>query len=88
VTLGSGRSGATGAVAADGLFDVDSRPRGAAVVVNGRRAGVTPLRLPGLAPGVYAVHLELSGYRTVRADVPVDGAQPARLAVTLEAVRR
>ena len=80
--------GPAGAVAPGGLLEVDSRPRGAAVTVNGRPAGVTPLRLPGLPHGVYAVQLELGGYRTVRANVPVEPGQPARLAVTLEVVRR
>ncbi len=67
-----------------GALDVDSRPRGATVRVDGRRAGVTPLRLASLAVGTHVVELELSGYRVVRAEVTVERGRSSRLAVTLE----
>lgn len=67
-----------------GTLLVDSRPRGARVLVNGKPVGVTPLRLPGLAPGPHAVRLELAGYRTVTSTATVAGGTEARVAVTLE----
>jgi hypothetical protein len=67
-----------------GSLDVDSRPRGATVHVDGRRAGVTPLRMGSLPSGAHVVELSLSGYRVVRTEVTVEGGRPSRLAVTLE----
>jgi hypothetical protein len=71
-----------------GTLNVDSRPRGATVSVDGRRVGTTPLRLPDLAAGAHVVQIELQGYRTVRAEVTIERARPARVAVTLEPDRR
>jgi hypothetical protein len=71
-----------------GTLNVDSRPRGATVSVDGRRVGTTPLRLPDLAAGAHVVQIELQGYRTVRAEVTIERGRPARVAVTLEPDRR
>lgn len=67
-----------------GALDVDSRPRGAVVTIDGRRAGVTPLQLTSIDPGSRVVRLELDGYRPIRADVTIRPGERARLAVTLE----
>lgn len=67
-----------------GALDVDSRPRGAVVTIDGRRAGVTPLRLPSLDAGARVVRLELDGYRSIRAEVMIRAGERSRLAVTLE----
>jgi hypothetical protein len=67
-----------------GTLVVDSRPRGARVLVDGRPVGVTPLRLSGQVPGRHAVRFELAGYRTVTSTATVAGATEARVAVTLE----
>lgn len=69
---------------AAGTLVVDSRPRGAVVTVNGRRRGVTPLRLPDVEAGSYVVRLQLTGYRTISGTVDVRAGEQARLAVTLE----
>ncbi len=67
-----------------GALDVDSRPRGAVVTIDGRRAGVTPLQLTSLDAGARVVRLELNGYRPIRAEVTIRPGERARLAVTLE----
>jgi len=84
VTLLGGESSAGPAV---GSLDVDSRPRGATVFVDGRRVGTTPARLADVTAGSHDVRIELPGYRTVRAQVTVERGRTARLAVTLEAGR-
>jgi hypothetical protein len=60
-----------------------SRPLGARVMVDGRYVGVTPVRVPHVAPGRHQIRLELSGYRTVTVPVVVSGGQEARAAATL-----
>jgi hypothetical protein len=67
-----------------GSLDVDSRPRGATVRLDGRLAGLTPLRLGSVGTGQHVVELDLAGYRVVRAEVTVERGRPSRLAVTLE----
>jgi hypothetical protein len=62
---------------------VDSRPAGAAVSIDGRPVGVTPLTL-AVAPGIYSVRIERAGYRTVTSRVEVAAGQRPRLAVRLE----
>jgi type II secretory pathway component PulL len=71
-------------VATTGSLTVDSRPKGARVTIDGRVLGATPLSAPGLAPGVHAVRLELSGYKTVTTSVTVKAGEAAKLALTLE----
>ena len=63
---------------------VDSRPAGAAVLIDGRPAGVTPLSLAGLAPGTYSVRIERPGYRAVTTSVDVKAGERARVAARLE----
>jgi hypothetical protein len=67
-----------------GALVVDSRPRGAIVTVDGRRRGVTPLRLPDVPAGSHRVRLQMTGYRPIAGTVDVRAGEPARLAVTLE----
>jgi hypothetical protein len=74
----------SGAVSADGSLVVDSRPAGAAVLVDGRRVGVTPLTLKAIAPGAHTVRLEHAGYRTVTTTIEVKAGERARVAARLE----
>ncbi|HUF47991.1 MAG TPA: PEGA domain-containing protein [Vicinamibacterales bacterium] len=85
-----GRSAADGAPrpAGVGSLEVDSRPRGATVTVDGRRVGVTPLSVPDLPAGRHVVELGLEGYRSVRSEVLVRAGERARLALSLEAGTR
>jgi hypothetical protein len=73
-----------GAVARDGALVVDSRPAGAAVTLDGRPAGVTPLALASIAPGPHTVRIERPGYRPVSTTVIVTAGQRARVAARLE----
>jgi len=69
-----------------GALDVDSRPRGATVSVDGRSVGVTPLLVPKLSPGVHSVLIQLAGHRTVSHKVSVIAGKQQRVAVTLERI--
>jgi hypothetical protein len=67
-----------------GSLVVDSRPGGAAVTIDGKPAGVTPLLLTVVAPGSHIVRIERVGYRSVTARVDVKAGQRARVAARLE----
>ena len=69
-----------------GAIDVDSRPRGARVIVDGRYVGLAPLRLADVGPGDHEVTLELGGYRSATGWVRVDAGQIEKLTTTLRAV--
>ena len=57
--------------AAAGSLEVDSRPRGARVTVDGRPVGQTPLKVPAVSPGDHRVLIELTG--TPARDVDGEG---------------
>jgi hypothetical protein len=67
-----------------GTLVIESRPSGAAVTVDGRPAGVTPLTLTDVAAGRRTVRLEHAGYRTVTTTVDVRPGERARVAARLE----
>ncbi len=46
-----------------GVLRVESRPSGAAVLIDGRVVGTTPLQISDLEPGQHQVRLELPGHR-------------------------
>lgn len=69
--------------AALGSLSVDSRPRGARVVVDGKRLGVTPLVVSALSPGVHRVTIERSGYAPLVTRADVKAGERARVNVTL-----
>jgi hypothetical protein len=77
------RSGADVSLA-KGSIEVDSRPRGAHVVVDGRAVGQTPLKVPAMSPGDHRVLIELIGHRRVTSIVKVVAGEQTRLAVSLE----
>lgn len=54
-----------------GAIRVESQPPGAAVFVNGRRAGVTPLVVRGLAEGEHTVTVSLAAHGDETRRVPV-----------------
>ncbi|MBP8273219.1 MAG: PEGA domain-containing protein, partial [Acidobacteria bacterium] len=70
--------------ASTGTINVDSRPKGAQVTIDGRALGATPLSAPGFAPGTHSVRVELAGYKPVTTSVTVKAGETARVAVTLE----
>jgi serine/threonine protein kinase len=66
-----------------GAIEVDSSPRGARVVVDGRFVGLTPLRLPEVASGSHAVTVELAGHSSVTRRALVESGQTAKVSVAL-----
>jgi hypothetical protein len=71
-------------VAFVGSLYVDSRPRGATVLVDGRDAGRTPLSIPELAIGMHVVKIEMDGKKPVTATPRIVAGQTERVTVTLE----
>jgi len=69
-----------------GAVDVDSRPRGAEVVIDGRVFGRTPFRAPALRPGVHDVVLKLGGYSPAAQRVNVAAGHRSIVNVTLQAL--
>jgi len=70
-------------VASTGALAVESRPTGAAVVVNGKPSGTTPLTISDLAPGEYRVTMTMEGYRPFATTVRVVAGERARAAARL-----
>jgi hypothetical protein len=67
-----------------GALVVESRPAGATVYVDGRRAGTTPLSVTGMRAGEHAVRLDLPGYRRWTASVRVVAGEHNRVTASLE----
>jgi serine/threonine protein kinase len=70
--------------AAVGSLLVESRPNGAAVTIDGKPAGVTPLTIASITPGTHTVRLELDGYRPLTHTVIVKSGERVRVAASLE----
>jgi hypothetical protein len=70
-----------------GELYVDSRPRGATVIVDGKSVGVTPVRLRNIAAGAHAVRLELVNHSTWRTSATVPAGREARVTASLERIR-
>ncbi len=66
-----------------GMLNVESNPRDAAVYVDGRYVGQTPLTRLDLAPGRYRVEVERSGYTPVTRTVTIAQGRTTNLRVTL-----
>ncbi len=77
------REGAA-ATARTGSLVVESRPVGAAVFLDNRQIGVTPLSVPGLAPGTYRIRLELNGFNPWITATEVRPGDRTRVAASLE----
>ncbi|MCX7741070.1 MAG: PEGA domain-containing protein, partial [Meiothermus sp.] len=67
-----------------GTLAVESTPRGADVLVNGRFVGRTPLNL-ALSPGFYSVEVRRSGFSPFRTSVSIQPGRTTRLSVNLVA---
>ena len=67
-----------------GELRVESRPRGARVLLDNAPVGTTPLLLPGIRPGSHKVRLELEGYHPWSTSVNVEAAGRVRVAASLE----
>jgi len=80
-----GAPGASSA-AAEGpaSLQVDSRPAGARVFVDGAPVGTTPLLLPDVSAGPHSVRIDLPGYRPWIASVTLTRGVRSRIGASLE----
>jgi hypothetical protein len=66
---------------------IESRPDGAAVFLDGKRIGTTPLSVAAVPVGSHVVRLELSGYTPWSYAVRVAAGEKNRVAASLEPVK-
>ena len=67
-----------------GGLNVDSRPIGARVFLDGRMVGTTPLTIAAVPAGEHAIRLERDGYRLWSSSVRVVAAEQNRVTASLE----
>jgi hypothetical protein len=79
--------GPAAATAATGGLEIDSRPAGARVFVDGNAVGTTPLRVADLAPGTHVIRMELPEHRTWTENAQVVRGRTIRVAGSLEPIR-
>ncbi len=77
-------AGVTSPGQALGAIDVDSLPRGARVLVDGRFVGQSPLRIPELRPGTHTVTFEMANRSSVTRRTVVEPGKTAKLIVALQ----
>jgi len=73
-----------GTAAGVAALQIDSRPSGARVWIDGMPVGVTPLMMPAVAAGPHSVRMELDGYQPWSGSVSVSTGERARVAASLE----
>ena len=67
-----------------GSLDIDSRPPGAKVFVDGRLVGTTPMLASAVSSGDHAIGLELEGYRRWSSSVRIASNEKTRVTASLE----
>jgi hypothetical protein len=72
------------AVVFTGSLYVDSRPRGATVVVDGKTMGQTPLTLPEVVVGAHVVRIEMAGKKSWSSLARVTAGKMERVTGSLE----
>jgi hypothetical protein len=70
-----------------GLIYVDSRPRGARVLIDGRPSGTTPALVPGIPIGSHVVRLELPDHKPWTVSTRVAAGQQTPVTGSLERIR-
>ena len=70
-----------------GTIYVDSRPRGARVMIDGRPMGTTPVSIPDIPIGSHAVRLELNDHRAWTDSTRVAAGQTTVVTGSLERIR-
>ena len=70
-----------------GTIYVDSRPRGARVLIDGRPMGTTPASIPDIPIGSHVVRLELPDHRAWTTSPRVAAGEHARVTGALERIR-
>ena len=73
--------------ASSGVLYVDSRPRGATILIDGKPHGTTPSRIPDIAVGPHVVRLELAGHRPWSVTTRVIAGQEAVVTGSLEQIQ-
>ena len=68
----------------EGALFIDSRPRGARVIVDEQSIGTTPMQMLALPAGTHEVRLELNGYRVWTSTVQVRGGETSRVTGSLD----
>ncbi|HEX5214151.1 MAG TPA: PEGA domain-containing protein [Vicinamibacterales bacterium] len=74
--------------AGTGALDIDVQPRGARVIIDGERRGVTPMRISEIKAGVHTVTIERDGYRPSTTNVTVESGKRAAVKLTLIPIRK
>lgn len=70
-----------------GSIYVDSRPRGATILIDGKAVGTTPARIPDVGIGSHVVRLELADHRPWSASTRVAAGEETRVTGSLERIR-
>jgi serine/threonine protein kinase len=65
-------------------LNVDSRPGGARVYIDGRLVGTTPVSVPQVGAGEHAIRLERDGYRRWSSSIRIVTGEPNRVTASLE----
>ena len=65
-------------------LQVESRPSGAQVILDGRSIGKTPMTIPDVAAGDHNIRLELAGFKGWATTVDVKAGAATRVAASLE----
>ena len=63
---------------------IESKPSGAAVFLDGRQVGTTPLTFPLVQIGTHSVRITLDGYRPWTSPVQVSATETNRVTASLE----
>jgi hypothetical protein len=63
---------------------IESKPSGAAVFLDGRQVGRTPLTFPLVQIGTHSVRITLDGYRPWTSPVQVSATETNRVTASLE----
>ena len=67
-----------------GSIYVDSRPRGARVLIDGKEMGTTPVLIPDIRIGSHIVRLQLAEHSDWTSTARVTAGQEARVTGSLE----
>jgi protein kinase-like protein/PEGA domain-containing protein len=70
-----------------GSIFVDSRPRGATILIDGKPAGTTPASIPDVPIGSHVVRLELTDHRAWTTSTRVTAGEQVRVTGSLERIR-
>ncbi|MBT8507451.1 hypothetical protein AZH53_03285 [Methanomicrobiaceae archaeon CYW5] len=67
----------------EGSLNIQSTPSGAEVYFNGDMKGMTPLIIPGIAPGTYKITLKKDGYQDWVANIEIDADEKETISASM-----